>query len=195
MAIDLTYFIREISVPNLNNPTVSEEFNDYIGYFQKEILIDLLGYDLYKAYKEGIASQTPEQKWIDLRDGKEFSFNLNGKTINTKWNGFENEDKESFISYYIYCFWVRKTMQILTNVGVTSSNVENSTAVNAERKIVTAWNKFLNLYGDVPSSFDRYNPYVHYDENPSAYNFLLAKYVNYDNWVFKRREKIVIGGF
>lgn len=197
MSIDKTYFIREITIPNLNQASVAAELAADISFYEKEILTDLLGYELYTAYTAGIGVGSPEQKWLDLRDGKEFSFDFCGRTVNTKWNGFENAEKDSFIAYYVYANWVRKKMQTLTSIGVGATSSENSSAVSGERKMVGAWGRFLELYGKTPDWVTDYahEPAEHFDDKPSAYNFLLANLDIYGNWSFTKRGDVVIGGF
>jgi len=197
MSIDKSYFIREIAIPNLNQAPVIAELDVDILFYEKEILTDLLGYELYAAYITGIAGETPEAKWTDLRDGADFSFEFCGRTVNTRWNGFENSEKDSLIAYYVYANWVSKRMQTLTSIGVGAASSENSSAVTGERKMVGAWRRFLELYGKAPDWVCDYahEPTMHFNEKPSAYNFLLANFDNYDNWIFTKREDVVIGGF
>jgi hypothetical protein len=99
--IDSTYFVGDIALPNLDE--VPNTFQDTMDRYEEEILKKLLGYQLYNAFIAGIAVEpTPDQKWLDLRDGAEFTFDFCGETITQKWNGLINTDKVSLISYYVY---------------------------------------------------------------------------------------------
>lgn len=196
MIIDSTYFIREIKLPNLNQSASLSELNSYIEKYEAEILKDLLGYQLYSDFITAIAEDEPDQKWVDLRDGAEFSFDFGGKTITRKWNGLKNSDKVSLIAYYVWFFYHRKFMQRITETGIATSQSENSVGVSSVLLASHNWNMFLELYGEVPYWFDPYySTYEHYTDKPSAYNFLLANSDDYDNWIFTKRENVNAFGF
>lgn len=200
--IDTSYFIRDISIPNVDSGT---RVQDYIDLYEKEVLIDLLGYTLYQEFTTAIAG-SPAQKWVDLRDGAEFSFELNGDTINTKWEGLKNTIKKSLIAYYVYYKLVYDGVIQLTGTGAVVSKNENSEVVDATPLMVNAWNNMVALYGYIPEvkyygesygfyPYDAYkifnkhsDTYPFYNELPSAYNFLNANRDDYDNWVFTPKE-------
>jgi hypothetical protein len=49
-------------------------FNDTITEVQYKILIDLMGYPIYKEFETGLAVvPTPEARWTNLRDGVEYT--------------------------------------------------------------------------------------------------------------------------
>ena len=194
MIIDSTYFIREITIPNLDKAGNSSTLDTDIVFYEKEILMDALGYQLYSEFITAIEG-TPAQKWIDLRDGAEFSFEYSGVTITRKWAGLKNSDKISLLAYYTYAMYLRKMHQQLTSIGTVVSQSENSMVVNGSDKFINAWNRFIEQYGEVPDGFDPYNEshYIHFDDKPTLYNFLLAG--DYDNWIYTRREGLNAFGF
>ena len=61
--------------------------------------------------------------------------------------------------------------------------------------MIAAWNKMVNLYGEIPyasikyKSFMNLDTYIHYNDAPSAYNFLLANKETYTNWIFTPLRK------
>ena len=86
--IDTTYFVGDISLPVSTNSNISSNLTNSITRYEDEILKKLLGYELWRDFKAGIAEDEPDQKWIDLRDGAEFSFEYWGHTITTKVEWF-----------------------------------------------------------------------------------------------------------
>jgi len=211
--IDITYFVNEINIPvdDYNPGTLDAAIIRY----QKEILKSLLGYQLWKELMADLDSlgNPQTQKFTDLVDGAEFSFEYGGETINTKWEGLRNDDMVSLISYYVY-YKYRKDFD--TNYSGNSQTMpinENSQVIPYGYKLSTIWNLMIELYGKTPTKYDDnyifpYNPYfsdsiytnsktwdqkyfflnldnyVHFNDTPSAYNFLLANKTDYTNWIF-----------
>ena len=199
--IDESYFINEINIPTNDNNLAT--ISQFILRYEKEVLKSLLGYELYTALIADLDNYgTPQtQRFIDLVDGKEFSFEVNGSTINTKWEGLINEDKVSLISYYIYFNYRNQFENVFTGVNEVQSISENSTFVSVMPRLVDTWFNFLQLYGDLPIGINQYNAnflnnesYSYYNVEPSAYNFLLANLDDYPEWVFKPLGKLNIWG-
>lgn len=189
--INNTYFNRDINLTSgqLNNMTF------WISEYEPEILEKLLGYNLYSELISDldIDGNPQSQKFIDLVDGKEFSFDLNGYTINTKWKGLRNNFKKSLIAYYVYYQYRINNESFNSSVGQVITNTENSVHVDAKPELIIAWNKMIDLYGFIPYNYvnncflDNSN-YIHYNNLPSAYNYLLANIVDFNNWVFEPIE-------
>lgn len=198
--VDDSYFINEISLPNLDkkpNTVIS-----LIEKYEKEILISLLGYELYREFTEGLTQDPVDQKWIDLRDGKEFDFDFDGRTITTKWEGLVNVEKESLIAYFSYYKMRERNKTTTTSVNEVRGKLENSETVNEARKMINAWKNLIKLYGSVCYSIDGFNisglstyqnrfyfdkyqrTYDTYNDWPSAFNFLNARRDDYPNWIF-----------
>ena len=183
--IDTSYFVGDIALPNLDQ--VENTFQVNMDTYEEEALRSLLGYQLYTAFIAGIAEVTPAQKWIDLRDGAEFTFEVNGITVTDKWEGLINVQKISFISYYVYAKYRDINKSSTTSIDEVQGLPENATNVNYTTKVMDAWNKGVDLYGETPlfSGFSKYSTtYEYFTDYPSAYNFLNANRADYDNWVF-----------
>ena len=61
--VTIANFVGDRFIPNLSK--YETEFNtNYIAPYQKEVLIKLLGFDLYLQFEAGLSVETPEQKWI-----------------------------------------------------------------------------------------------------------------------------------
>jgi hypothetical protein len=222
--IDHTYFINDINIPG--NTQSENTIKQYIERYENEILKSLLGYELWKELIADLNSnyipQTP--KFVSLVDGAEFSFDLNGKTINTKWEGIKNTLKISLISYYVYYQYRNQTESYFSGTGQVKPKKENAEIVDARPKIIESWNKMIELYGEVPREFrkkDNYmhkycrnywwwrdyyfgyyfkdfffnlDNYIHFNEKPSAYNYLLANKDDFSNWIFDPKFKVNLFG-
>ena len=185
-------------IPFSANEDLNAPLNEAIVRYEDEILKSLLGYSLWKEYKAGISVETPDEKWTNLRDGAEFSFDLDGDTIITKWEGFENTQKVSLIAYYVYYQYRKYGETQFTGLGEKSQTGENSTDADFQNKMVWIQKEMVRLYGATPSRLMRRNMaqcfrnltnYDFYNDEPSAYNFLLANKDVYPNWVFKPIKK------
>ena len=128
-------FTLDRDIPNIEKDI--DGFNAYITKYQKEVLIKLLGYDLYKAFETGLAEETPEDKWTDLRDGSTYEVN------DIK---HENPGCVDIVAYYVYCKWLSDNWEQLTGVGVGNSVAENAVIVSPENKMTKAWNKMVENY-------------------------------------------------
>lgn len=196
-----TYFnSTDINVPT-DQLGADGAYATAILQYEPEILKYLLGYELYTLLIADLDGSGDPQTAIytDLVDGAEFSFELNGKTINTKWNGFRNTELISLIAYYVYFSYRTQNEAFNSGYGQTISLGENSTKVDPTPKLIAVWNKMIELYGQTPNyifndlrSPDEYfleqDNFNHYNILPSAYNFLLANIDDYPTWVFKPLE-------
>lgn len=84
MIIDETYFVRKNNLPQTGNTDGLSEVQGFIDQYEPEYLKKALGYDLWKAFTDGIMSVSPAQKWLDLLEGKEYTYN----GYNDRWQGF-----------------------------------------------------------------------------------------------------------
>jgi hypothetical protein len=197
--INNTYFVGDIALPNLDE--VTNTFQVLMDRYETEILQRLLGFQLHKEFIAALAD-TPAQKWIDLRDGAEFTFDFCGNTVTQKWNGLINSAKISLISYYVYYQYRNQNINTTTSINDVRGIPENADRGDDSWKVVNAWNRGHELYGDIDNvtcltssirstkrpdllEFDKYSAdYDFFNDKPSAFNFLNAKRADYDNWVF-----------
>ena len=82
MLIDRTYFVGEINIPNTNGAN-GDVLDLFIDKYEAEFLQKALGYELYKEFKNGLVQDPVAQKWRDLLEGAEYTFNSRLH----KWNG------------------------------------------------------------------------------------------------------------
>lgn len=198
MFIDQTYFKGSITIPNPAN--VINKINSYVSECEEEVLRLLLGNALYNEFITGIAEPAPLQKWIDLRDGADFSFTFDGRTVSRKWKGLVNSDKISLLAYYTYYKMRKDGVSNYTGLNESRGISENSETINETRPIINAHRNFLSLYGDTRYSyngedlgqyqggllFDKYvSTYDYYNDLASAYNFLNSRReADFQNWEF-----------
>jgi hypothetical protein len=160
--IDRTYFIGEINIPNTNQLAVQENLDFLISKREPEILIQLFGYEMYKAFVAGLQEDPVPHRWIDLRDGADFTYN--GELRH--WMGLiakSDEPKESLIANYVYYWFMRKEATQTSGVGETVTKTENSVRVSPIAKQVQAWNEMVEWIYDM-------------------WNFLQANSAIYSEW-------------
>jgi hypothetical protein len=195
MLIDNTYFIGDVNLTSqmLNN------IQGYIDLYEKEILIKLLGYPLYAELVDDIVDGDPQtERFVKLVDGDVFTFETyQGYTVNAKWPGLRDKElKKSLIAYYVYFNYLNFNNTQITTVGHKSTKAENSESVDVRMRLVMAWNNMLEWYGTTFKNLSNYQAYLdssnyrHENPNPSAFNYLLAKIDDFNNWIFEPQKRI-----
>lgn len=164
--IDKSYFIADINLPKSDIDNIQE----YIDKFEPKVLINLLGYKLYKMM---MADQNSD-RFKKLIEGSEYEIEYSGKNTLVNWVGLKNTIKESLIAYYVYTYFLKEQVVTVQQNGVLKSRNENSDYANAFGKIMSAWMKFEHLYGSYRNDLI----------TPSAYNFLKKHEADYPEWIF-----------
>ena len=85
--IDISFFSGDILVAQRSQLSVQETLNRFITTYETEYLQKVLGYSLWKDFIAGINAPVPDQKWIDLLIGAEYT--APDGTLK-KWIGFTN---------------------------------------------------------------------------------------------------------
>lgn len=168
--IDITYFDNnDINIPyNTRTQTV---LDGYITRYEKEILILILGYDLYKLVY-AYANPGSDQRIIDIVEGKEYAYDDDHTVY---WEGLINTTtKVSPIAYYVYCQYLRHHDSLLLPAGNVKPDVENSQLFTSSYKLTHAWGEMLRLFG-----FPGQNPLI-----GSLYNFLMKYESTYPEWEY-----------
>lgn len=166
MIIDSTYFVNRLNLPQTGNSAGLAEVQAFIDQYEPEYLQCVLGYDLWQAFINGIdGSGLPEQRWIDLLQGKEFT----KQSRLYKWPGFAplTEDgaitKLSPIANYVFYQFVDERVIDFTLVGNVKSTTENNRIADEAPRLVYTWNRMV-------------------DANRTLYNFLQANKTVYPEW-------------
>lgn len=174
---------------------------DWLNNYEEKILKKLMGQPLYKAYITDLndTSEPTAQRFIDLIDGAEFSFDYYGNTINLEWGGLRDKTLyTSLIANYVYFNYKNQTETFNTTVGQKTNNAELAVAADVFPKLRSVWNDMIYMYGEIPEDYIQpeyfldLSGYAHLNPYPSAYNFLLANKETYPEWVFTPLRKINI---
>jgi hypothetical protein len=195
----------DVQIDNLNN---------LIDFHQKEILINLLGYELYSEFETALAG-TPAAKWTNLRDGATFE-NDNGQTVN--FEGVAN-----MLIYLIYFEYYTSLISSLSELGPVKAQNKNSELSVNSQKLANAYNygvesygfDYLGLFSDIQNEVNYSKPInlsgidnaqitKYYNSNTlqlvaSAYNFIYFTNKTtpntYTNWIFKSKHYLNSVGF
>lgn len=189
----IQYFFGTIALPVSNK--IEKDFqNDYIDVFEEEYLVASLGRDLYKDMIAGLLEETPDAKWIALRDGKEYQVTDNGRSMTVKFEGLKNATKKiTPIAHYIYIKYVERNFHQLTALGNSSSDKENARDVSIRDKMIKAYAECEKMTGKELPMSDSYLRVLYPEDidesildslNPSLINFLYYNRADYPNWVF-----------
>lgn len=141
MLIDATYFVGEINIPGTGNLSIQERLDIFIETKEEELLLTLLGYELYRDLTAGLTAEAPEQKWKDLKNGKEYN-DTTGKL--RKWNGLIKgtpPEAYSLIALYVYYWWMRDKASQTTPIGEAENKSDTSDLVSPAVKMSRAWNE------------------------------------------------------
>jgi hypothetical protein len=123
--IDVSYFVQELQLPNTDQLAVSERLTGFISKYEPEFLQKLFGYPLYKAFVAGMAITPPDQRFLDILYGKEYT-DLQGRL--QRWKGIIVTDSPVFtlsgnLSY-------KKPVYITS--GITAGFVPNTSAATLD---------------------------------------------------------------
>lgn len=151
--IDRSYFIGEIDIPNTNQVAVQENLDYLISKREPELLMALWGYAMYKAFLAGLLLDPVPQRWIDLRDGVDYTHDGEQR----HWMGLiskTGEPKESLIANYVYYWYTRKKATQTSGVGEVATKTENSVRISPIAKQVHAWNQMVQWIWDMDYFLD-----------------------------------------
>jgi len=144
MIIDYSYFIREINIPQLSQPSVSEALDLFIEKYQAKFLKEVFGIELAKLIDVYLA--TPEGDPIEERiqsivEGIEFVYEGNTEV----WTGLRNESKISPVSNFVFYWYVTDGVTFLSQTGEAGMTSENSYKVSVNDRLVFVWNEMIEL--------------------------------------------------
>lgn len=148
--IDTSFFFGDLSIAQISDAAVVSTVNRVINEREPELLLALMGYELYKNYQAGVAGT---QKYKDIRDGKEYT-NRSGKL--TKWRGLKETvvapvdgppavagQYRSLIANYVYYWHMRNNATASTGTGEKTSKAQNATDASPRQKMGSAWNQMV----------------------------------------------------
>jgi hypothetical protein len=148
------------------NQEESRDLQNFIDRKEAEYLKKVLGLSFYNAFIAGLdTSGTVEQIWVDLRDGKEYTYS------NTD---YEYTGVKELLKPVIYSDWLDANYRKLSNGGmIVNDGQNNTTAVNPIDEIVFGWNEFVQRVGGLCYP---------YQSEGDLRGFMLANADAYEDW-------------
>ncbi len=161
--------LTDYDTPPYNVQLQNEQENSFNTFKQDsedEALLMVLGAELYDEFKAGIAVGSPDQKWVDLRDGKNYVSTENGKAY--KYTGVKK-----FLIPYVFALWNHDAAVNKTSMGTALAVAETSEGVSPATLICNAYNESSRLVGD------------ECEHKKTLFGFLSANKDVYSNWEFE----------
>lgn len=139
--IDSTYFRGRLALSQVGNPQGLIIVNQFIADYEDEFLQCVLGFDLWNAFLAGIDDSNPEDRWLWLLNGQNYTW----KGCNGSWTGFSNDVRRSPIANFVYFQFIdaKATDYVLT--GNVVSDTENNRTVNIADRQVDTWNAMVEM--------------------------------------------------
>lgn len=139
--ISTAYFIGELNL-SLGTEDSAAITSVWIPRYENDYLYKALGYGFARLFIDGIAEETPDQKWVDLRDGKEYEVG----DVTYKWEGFKNAvTLKSPIANYVYAHYLTNKSTFTGGTGEVQSTSQNAVNAGAGTKIHRAWCDMLQM--------------------------------------------------
>ena len=158
----------KLLIVNANKPNKGEysRLMSIIEDEENDFLYNCLG-GLATEYIEGINQTTPDQKWLDLRDGAEYTKN----DVTLKFKGLNQ-----ILAHYIWVKYQEKVSESSINgeVQIVSEQVSNN------RLLVNVWNDMIDLIGG-NACISEYKPNLRDfldDGDYEDYNVFYYEYIN-----------------
>lgn len=160
IVIDRTYFnLGELQVPNnkdknvepITTPTVQTTLDLLIEKYERELLLNALGVDLFNQLVIAVADiENPiNLKWKQLINGTDYT--INGKKY--RFDGLKGNSKQSLIAFYVKSKYLVNDEFNYTAAGISANTPKNSVRATFNEEYVRTWMKFINQYqGDVKNN-------------------------------------------
>jgi hypothetical protein len=166
---DRTYYqIGRLLIPNVKDkavapvttPTTDTTLDLYIRTFERDLLLNALGVNLYNIFK-ALLKATPGTplvgKWKDLVEGTDYE--INGTTY--QWDGLRGYEKQSLVAFFIKSQYLKQDETTFTSAGMSMNMSKNAIAASYRDVFVGIWSEFIKQYqGDVRTKKEviaRYN--------------------------------------
>lgn len=141
MIIDRSYFTKAIHIADAQNLNPNAELSgnaylldDFILRYEREYLINNLGYSIYKQIEEHLSSVNVQDKIEELIYGK-------GYIVSDRlcyWRGLVNNGY-SPIANYIYIKFLEENSDTYVGQDVVTKEQNNTSNKNYNRKVVNVW--------------------------------------------------------
>lgn len=147
--IDVSYFIKNLHVPNTEEPT-SDAYNElevsidrYVRQFLQLTLGRELFFELDSHVTDGELNSSAPQIWLNLVNGCNYTNN----GINYTWKGLIYQEglfKGSILAYFVYCNHFQNTANSV--LGQIAIDPKNGVVINPTSHLVNIWNEFIEMY-------------------------------------------------
>lgn len=117
MFVQPSDFVFPYAIPNVSR---MPNFNEFIEREERNVLMYVLGEKLYTDFINGLSAPVPDQKWLDLRDGKQYH---DGSRLRI-WGGVKK-----MLLAWIYSRYIRYNIGHFTGIGVNTANAENALTI------------------------------------------------------------------
>jgi hypothetical protein len=154
--IDETYFVGALNIPNTDKDYVLQRLTSFIDTLELELLQDVLGYPLYKAFVAATGDYDPDasnasidQKWLNILEGAEYTGRDNRLHF---WKGLlfeQGTTPRSLIANYVYYYWLKDNTTQTVGIGEATAKAENSDNASPMIKMVSAWNEMSEWINDL----------------------------------------------
>jgi len=133
--------VLPFNLPNLKdeNGDTIEGFDAFVVEQEELALRAILGDVFYEAFVLGLAAPSPDQRWLDLKNGKDYDDQDNKLR---KWRGMKD-----LLRPLIYSLWTRYRAGQNSGIGVVVADAENSVVSSSNIEIVNGQNLFMNKAG------------------------------------------------
>ena len=157
---------------------------------QKKILKELLGAPLFAemdADYDTVNNVFQSQKWIDFVDGYEYQ--ESGVTV--VWKGAKN-----MLKGFVFFEYQKYNLIKQSQLGSVIPNIQNAVQSTIYTNEIDCYNKAIDLYGFdwnfmfYSNKLRRYNRFEYPFYEPTAYNFLRSRQLEFPNWNFSAKFKI-----
>lgn len=107
-----------------------QNLNWFIAKYEPEFLVKVLGLELYNDFSEGMQEETPDKRWINLKDSLYWSV-----------NGY----KFSPAANYVY-YWAKRAGRTQTTMkGEVIGELDYASTAEDADKLIKAWNDMCDL--------------------------------------------------
>lgn len=153
-----SHFTGLLSIPESGTIGLTEILVDT---FESDVMIDCLGFDLYINFRDGLLETSPEQRWIDLRDGAIYQ---DSDGVKHQWHGMANLSK-----YFVWFHATQSTQTQSTPTGEVMADNLNSKPASVDGKLCRAWNRgvkqlielhrfIYQMNKNQPDTYKNFNP-------------------------------------
>lgn len=163
------FVTRPYDIPNV---TESPDLDDFLEVNEAKVLRELFGQTFYAEIKAGLEAGSPDQIWVDLRDGKAYEYCD---------STYYFEGLKKILIPRLFQLWLRETENTSTTSGVMANTIEHGVKVSPAGRFIRAYNDFARMVGNCN------------EQENTLYGFMEANddtYENWDNQLFRNPGRI-----